>query len=223
MTNKSADDRRRKLDELKKKQRSSERRGTIIAIVVALLLGAGLIGGAYMASKKDPSAPKENVADIGVPAADAGCGEVKVEDEKKVSANHVNGPVPYPNPPSSGNHNGTPAPGNIRFYERGTDRQPEQLVHNLEHGYIVVWYDSDLPDVEVEQLKSLSRSIAEDHRKFIVFPWNRGKFEGTKNVVVASWARQQACDKVSGSAIEAFVKDYDFKGDKSVAPEKNAP
>ena len=224
MSKKPVDDRRRKLDELKKKQHSSERRGTIIAIVVALAAGGALIFGAVVATNGgDGPQAISNVADIGVPAADAGCDEVKAEDEKKVSANHVAGQVAYPNPPSSGNHNGTPAPGNIRFYARDDDRAPEQLVHNLEHGYVVVWYDDDLPQADVDQLQALSRTISDDHRKFIVAPWRRGKFEGSKDVVMASWARQQHCAKLSGSAVEAFTKDYDFKGDKSVAPEKNAP
>jgi hypothetical protein len=220
---KPVDDRRRKLDELKRKQHSSERRGTIIAIAVALLVGGLLIGGAVVTSTNDPSAAKEDLDAIGVPAAEAGCGEVKAEDEKKVSAAHVPGQVEYPNPPSSGNHNGQTAPGNIRFYPRDTDRAPEQIVHNLEHGYLVAWYDDDLTQEEVDQLQAVSRSITDDNRKFIAVPWTRGKFEGNANVALATWARMQLCEKISGEAIGAFSKDYGFKGDKNVAPEKNAP
>ena len=223
MSKKPVDDRRRKLDELKRKQHASEKRGTIVAIVVALLAGGALITGAVMTSRNDPAAPKADLAEIGVAKADAACGDVVPEDEKKVRAQHVAGQVQYPNPPSSGDHNGTPAPGNIRFYARDTDRAPEQIVHNLEHGYTVVWYDDDLPQEEVDMLQSVARSIADDNRKFIVFPWIRGKFEGDKNIGIASWARMQLCGKVSGEVIEAFSDEYGFKGDKNVAPEKNAP
>lgn len=222
MAKKPVDDRRRKLDELKKKQKSTERRGTVVAIVVSLVAAGALITGAVMSTKSDPSAPIEDIDAIGVAQAEAGCAEVKEDDPAKVSANHVNGQVAYPNPPSSGNHNPQPAPGNLRFYARDSDRAPEQLVHNLEHGYVVVWYDDDLPQEEVDLLQSLSRSITDDHRKFIVSPWRRGKFEGDANVAMTAWARQQLCSKVSGAAIKAFAEQYDYRGGKSVAPEKNA-
>ena len=223
MPKKPVDDRRRKLDELKKKQRSSEKRGTVIAILLAVLLGGGLIAGAVLTKKSDKGTQTvDDVSTIGVSAELAGCGEVASVDEKKVSAQHVNGQVAYPNPPSAGDHNGQTAPANIRFYARDNAKAPENLVHNLEHGYVVVWYDDDLPQTEVDELQSIAASISDKHRKFIVAPWTRGKFEGNANVGVTAWARTQLCEKVSGAAIKQFAEEYDYRGDKSVAPEKNA-
>lgn len=222
MAKKPVDDRRRKLDELKKKQKSTERRGTVIAIVVSLIAAGALITGAVMSSKSSPSAPTEDINAIGVAQGEAGCSEVKEIDAEKLGANHVGGQVAYPNPPAAGNHNPQPAPRNLRFYARDTDRAPEQLVHNMEHGYVVVWYDDDLPQEEVAMLQSVERSLKDDHPKFIVSPWRRGKFEGDANVAMSAWARQQLCGKVSGAAIKAFAEQYDYRGDKSVAPEKNA-
>lgn len=221
MSKKPVDDRRRKLDELKKKQRSSEKRGTIIAIVVALAAGSALVAGAVMTAKTDKAAPVENIDTIGVSLEEASCGEVKAIDEKKVSAQHVPNQVAYPNPPSAGDHNAQTAPGNVRFYSRDNAKAPENLVHNLEHGYVVVWYDDDLPQQEVDQLRSVAGSISEDHRKFIVAPWTRGKFEGEANVAMTAWARTKFCNKVSGAAIKDFAEEFDYRGDGNVAPEKN--
>ena len=53
-------------------------------------------------------------------------------------------------PPSSGPHFPVPAP--FDFYEEPVD--PLRSVHNLEHGGIVVHFGDDVPDAQVEQLRS---------------------------------------------------------------------
>lgn len=61
-----------------------------------------------------------------------------IVSEKSLGREHVDGPVDYGTEfPTSGPHSPTPAkPG---FYDKPV--APEQLVHSLEHGNIVIYYD----------------------------------------------------------------------------------
>jgi hypothetical protein len=220
---KPVDPRRKRMEELKRRQQRSQRRGTILAIVISVLAGSGLIAGAYFASREEPAAPLDQ---IGVAASAAGCGELFSEDEKQAAGDHVpqGQTVNYAKvPPASGAHWDVQfiVPANRQFEDRDTEFQPEQYVHNLEHGYVVVWYDEDTPDDQLDQLREITTSDAVD-RKFMVAPWPRGKFEGEKNVAITAWARQIMCDSVSGEAIQDFYDDYSVTGSKNVAPEKNA-
>ena len=77
--------------------------------------------------------------DAGVAAEDAGCTDV--EESEAEGQEHVEDgtDIEYgTQPPSSGNHYGTPA--DAGFYDSAIPE--EQAVHNLEHGQIVVWYSS---------------------------------------------------------------------------------
>lgn len=217
------DDRRRKIDEIKRKQRSSARRGNIIAIAAALAVGGLLIGLAvFEASKKDRAQSRALDSIGGTPDA-AGCTEVREEDPKSGNASHVQGTLTYPNPPSNGPHNPTWVTNvpRDRFWARGEGDQPEKIVHSLEHGYVVVWYDPDLPADQIELLKQVG--AAENSRKFLIAPWERGKFEGDHDVALTAWARMRLCRQVSGEAIEDFIHDYQGNGPKSVAPEPAGP
>lgn len=61
-----------------------------------------------------------------------------IERERSFGREHVNGPVDYEAEfPTSGSHSPTPAqPG---FYE--SDLPDEAIVHSLEHGNVVIYYD----------------------------------------------------------------------------------
>ena len=59
-------------------------------------------------------------------------------------------------PPSYGPHWATPVLGSRPFYTVKDRPQMEQLVHNLEHGYTIVWYDSTIKGDQLTALKDLS-------------------------------------------------------------------
>ena len=64
------------------------------------------------------------------------------ETEGTGSGQHMTTPVSYQTtPPSFGPHNPVPADQGNHFFT-ADDRPPvEVLVHNLEHGWTIVWYD----------------------------------------------------------------------------------
>lgn len=226
MAKRTPENNRRKLiEEQRKKQRSGEKRATYLTIGITSLLGLALIGGAVYYSGSGESADVALRA-VGVAADAAGCDAPKEEpipkeaEDDAVKHTPQNGErVEYPiAPPSSGRHNPTPMPvGAKKFYSRDENPPPERAVHNLEHGYVVAWYDSKTTDAQLDVLKKAGDSA---EGKLLIMPWTRADFPDNKHIVLTSWAQKQACTDVSGAAFQDFFDNHG--GPKSKAPEKNA-
>lgn len=100
-------------------------------------------------------------------------------------------------------------------------------MHNLEHGYTIVWYDESTPKDQVDELKKLAPLTRDDKYagpKFIVSAWDqtRGAFPSGKHIAMSHWGakegHRQLCGSVSGAAIATFVQDYPYTD----SPEPNA-
>ncbi len=139
------------------------------------------------------------------------------------AANHVpegTEPGPYnTNPPTSGPHYDQPLAAG--FYDE-KDRQeltyPEgYLVHNLEHGYVIFWYDCDtLTSTACDDLKSMIRSVMDEvgMYKVIAFPYPGLEVP----LVITSWGRQERLLTPRPADLRAFVL-----ANRNRAPEPGAP
>ncbi|MEK6256446.1 MAG: DUF3105 domain-containing protein [Chloroflexota bacterium] len=80
------------------------------------------------------------------------------------------------NPPTSGPHYGQPMPAGVYNASQNTVIFPEShIVHSLEHGYVVFWYNcSNLPVSECDELLGQIRAVLDDvgEAKVIVYPWS---------------------------------------------------
>jgi hypothetical protein len=108
------------------------------------------------------------------------------------------------NPPTSGPHRVQPAPWGS--YREAPER--ETLVHNLEHGGIVVYY-KDLPDDQVDELDE----FVDDHADGVI---SVPDSEIEKPVVMTAWRHMQQCDELNLTAIEGFIADRCNKGPEKV-------
>lgn len=216
--------RRRVIEEQRRKARAKERRTTALVIILSVILGGGLIGGAVYAGAQSKKHKKEHTAlnAVGVSAAKASCDAPKAEDVPKDAlenaTKHTTETVDYGTnvPPTSGRHNPTPLVStNQHFWSRDSKVKPEQAVHNLEHGFVVVWYDKTVSDADIELLKKAADS---GETKLLVVPWLRGDFPNGKHIVLTAWSERQTCNGVSGPAMQKFVND--FGGAAGKAPEK---
>jgi hypothetical protein len=79
----------------------------------------------------------------------------------------------------------------------------ESLVHSMEHGGIVVWYNTTDQQV-IDELESLVQSHLEDDELLVLTP-NREMAEGT--VAVTSWARRDVMPvaEYSKDRVETFI------------------
>jgi hypothetical protein len=118
------------------------------------------------------------------------------------------GPDPYSSiPATSGPHWDPSAVANWGVY---STPQPEtQLIHNLEHGGIVIWYDPDVltPD-EVDELSSYVESqIATGSGgrfKFILSPWGGAEDLGGA-VAVTAWRHLLTLEALDMDAVRGFA------------------
>lgn len=101
----------------------------------------------------------------------------------------------------------------------------ERLVHNLEHGYVVIWYDETIAQdaTKTKALEQLADNVNSKLKrpKYIAAPWpkDRPAMPDGKHVSMNAWHARQLCGDVSGEAIATFMKAHP----PTDAPEPNAP
>lgn len=130
-------------------------------------------------------------------------------------------PGPYPSdPPAGGVHYASEL--DAKFYQEADltslPEYPEgSLVHNLEHGYVIFWYNcTELDEAGCTQLKDSIQQVMDefDGVKLIAFPWNSLEVP----VAMTSWGRLQRFETFDQSRARAFIK-----ANRNRAPEPNAP
>ncbi|HEY9469292.1 MAG TPA: DUF3105 domain-containing protein [Propionibacteriaceae bacterium] len=223
--------RRDKLASLEAARKKEQRSRTIKLLVICLVLAIGLLAYPVYLFVDDYRARNASIEHLGSSIAAAGCDPI-AEHEATGNQDHVaeGTKVDYAQtPPDSGKHYPSPAPFTKHFYAEA-DRPPvETLVHNLEHGYTVVWYRADAPGKQIKNLQRIAKTFGSDDYdpadKFIAAPWSDADgagFPAGKNVVITRWTAdpndpgnptaqqgvRQACTEVSGAAIKDFMTKY---------------
>lgn len=127
-----------------------------------------------------------------------------------VSRQHINtgtGGTGYnSNPPSSGPHWQNPA--NNGVYD--SSLPDEQLIHNLEHGYIWIAYR---PDVSDEVKNRLSEIVKDDSWKVVLEP----REKNDSKIALVVWGRVLKMEEPDYDKIKDFVRTYRNRG-----PEKTS-
>jgi hypothetical protein len=230
-------DRRAVVEQMRREQQRKERRKSLMVLGAAVTIGALIIGLAvWQFAKADSStAAGGSLAGIGVPASDAGCQDIVAKDAEGNNDHRPQGEkILYPDaPPAFGPHWGNFLVGTqIRKFYTVDDRPPvEQLVHSLEHGYTILWYDETIVDDSdaIDEVEALSRkfpSTTDFTDKFMAAPWTSDDgeaFPDGTHLALTHWSMggtngnpdgQQGiweyCSKVSGEVVEDFMKDYPY-------------
>jgi hypothetical protein len=196
-----------------RRQRRDNRRNIIIAVVGGLVL---VVMAAYLVWRNSQAAP---AAQAGIPTATlAPVGESIPLIPDRSHVPEGTDPGPYnSDPPTSGRHYDVPAQAG--FYD--ADPYPSfpagHLVHSLEHGYVIFWYNCDLlNENECATLKSQIKDVmnAEDNLKLIAFPWRSIDVP----VVMTSWGRLLKMKTFDPAQANAFIQ-----ANRNQAPEPDAP
>ena len=117
---------------------------------------------------------------------------------------------PYSSAPgTSGPHWDPSALANWGVYT--TPQREEQLIHSLEHGGIVIWYDPDAldPDQVAELSDYVNRQTSSGisgRYKFILSPWDGPDF--AHPIAVTAWRQLLYLDEVDLDAIDAFAREH---------------
>jgi hypothetical protein len=201
----------RRLEAKRRQQRTLVWTGVAVAALAALVAVIVFQGG------DDPQAANRPVDAAALQAGRQAAGSEGVRTFPVAGRDHI-GPGEQPdnwnsNPPTSGDHLAAPqAPG---VY--GGEQDPRALVHNLEHGYVLMLY-KNLPQDQQDQLREFVE--ARDGSKLVLAPYSGLERDG---VALVAWQNLELLQRVNMDVVQAFVNDYMVPvGTKSTAPEPNA-
>jgi hypothetical protein len=201
----------RRLQEKKRRQRTLLWSGVAVLSLLALL---ALI---YFEGRGAPQAENKPVTEEARAAGRQEAGSQGLKTFPAAGQDHIAANQQPDNwnstPPTSGDHLATPlAPG---VYDN--DQDMRALVHNQEHGYVVILYKG-IPADQVDQLREFVE--ARDGSKLVLAPWSGLE---TNGVTLTAWQNLETMQRVNMDVVQAFVNDYMIPiATRSTAPEPNA-
>jgi hypothetical protein len=178
--------------------------GVVLGIaVIAVVAIVALAGG----GSKDSSVDATKLA---ADAKAAGCTFQSFPSEGRT---HTASTVNYKtNPPTSGNHNPTPAQDG--FYRAGNTPPKENFVHSLEHGRIEFQYKPDAPATQVAMMRRLAEEPLNGSAGYhVLFFENNTKMPS--EFAATAWTKSITCPQMTTQSIGAmreFRKSYTDKG-----------
>jgi hypothetical protein len=239
-------DRQAVVDQIRKQQKGADRRRGFMIVGVCTVIALLIVGAAAFRPIKDWWDVRQfndtELSEIG--SAASVCQKVT---KKKATGQqqHVDEgtPIEYTDaPPAFGEHYATPAPMDRKFYTAQDRPELGTLVHNLEHGYTILWYDETIADDDaaVAELRAIADKLAGTSNlrtKFKAVPWTSEdeggkKFPNGQHVAFTHWSVGgsggtdaesqegvwQYCSDVSGEALSDFMLEYPYTD----SPEPNA-
>src|SRR4051795_2647769 len=155
----------------------------------------------------------DNKADTSTLAADATAAGCTYKAYPSEGRNHITGKGKYKtNPPTSGNHNPTPAQDGL--YAPGNEPAPENWVHSLEHGRVLFQYRPGTPKADVATFRKLAEEKINGAAGYHVLLFQNNTNMPTQFALVA-WTKSLKCDTLdakSKDVMRAFRKAYTDKG-----------
>ncbi|WP_299051123.1 DUF3105 domain-containing protein [uncultured Nocardioides sp.] len=243
-------DRRAVADKMRKQQKRGEKRRNFAIVGVCVLIALLIVGAAAFQPVSQwwnlRQYEDASVADIGAPADVCTDYETKPADGNQ---QHVpqGTPLTYPDsPPAFGRHWENWDGFDRKFYSASDRPELGMLVHNLEHGYTILWYDDTVADdaEQMEEIRALSEKFegSEDLRnKFKAVPWTSedgDPFPDGQHIAMTRWSAGnnptavedgiieegaqtgiwQYCSEPSGAALDSFMTEFPYTD----SPEPNA-
>jgi hypothetical protein len=224
-------DRRAVVEQLRKEQQRSEKRRSRMIIAAFVVVALAIIAVPAWQVFKQEQAAAGDLGTIGVAADKADCSDVTTKSAVGANDHRQEGEqIAYPDsPPAFGPHYPSPAPFARKYYSAADRPGLSYLVHTLEHGYNILWYDKTVAD-NADQLGAVKAIAAKFEGKklsdkFLAVPWTEadGKpFPDGAHVALTHWSMGgdpggkkqvgvwQYCGAPSGEVVESFVKDYPY-------------
>jgi hypothetical protein len=200
---------RRLAEEAKKaRQKKEHRRANLITVGIAVAVAIAVV----LVIVLQPEDPEDNV---GVAASEANCTERETFESEGNQHVDVGTPVQYEaNPPTTGNHWPPEAIADAGFSEEPIE--PESLVHNQEHGQIVIWYNPDASEEILGQIEDMTEQNAVN----LAAPWD--DIEEPYNYVLSAWdgendeGVQMSCELPSQEVWDDWRQDFQGRGPEQI-------
>lgn len=229
-------DRKAKIEAVTKKQRSGDRRQGLAIVVVCVTVAVAIVVAAAYRPVLNWWELRQfddaELASLGAPAST--CTEVETQKADGNQEHVPEGtPVQYEqSPPAFGSHYDSPDSMERKLYTAEDRPDLRTLVHNLEHGYTIVWYDETIAedDEAMTELRAVASKFpgTDDYRnKFKAVPWTAedgDPFPGDSHVALTHWSvggegntdvseqvgAWQYCSGFSGEAVSSFMQEYPY-------------
>jgi hypothetical protein len=168
--------------------------GAVLGLaVLAVIAIVALAGG------DDKGDEKVDTTKLAASAKAAGCTFSQFKSEGR---NHTASKVTYKtNPPTSGNHNPTPAQDG--FYRAGNSPPKENFVHTLEHGRIEFQYKPGTPAADVAKLRRLAEEPFNGTAGYHVLLFENNT-DMTAPFAATAWTKSITCPTLSTAALGAM-------------------
>jgi hypothetical protein len=237
-------DRKAVVDSIRKQQQGTERRRGLTIVAAAGLIAVAIVGVAAWQPLSDALERRQfndvALADMGA-AADV-CGEITKKDAEGEQDHVPQGTdMRYDDsPPAFGKHWDIWDTMERKFYSTGDRPELGELVHNLEHGFTLLWYDETAAEDDdvMTTLRGMADKFGGDddnmRNKFKVVPWTSedgDPFPEGKHIAMTHWSAGnghdstgkqegvfQFCSEPSGAALADFMEKYPYMD----SPEPNA-
>jgi hypothetical protein len=177
----------------------SRRNVRLGAIVVAVLVGA--VGLSMLRGSPSKEGPKLS-GPLKESLEQNGC---TVDSKTDTGQKHVPAVSYSVNPPAGGDHDSMPSPAG--FYDVTTVPADGHLVHSMEHGFVVVWYQpAGLPAATVDRLRDLAGRL----KWVLVVP----RPSMPTPLAATAWHRRLICPDGAGAEgpVLAFVTAFRNQG-----------
>lgn len=203
---------RRLAEEARKARlRKSHTRANLLTFGIAALVIVAVVAGVFFTRQEEGGG--ENV---GVAAAEANCTDVASSKSEGNEHVDVGTQVDYgTNPPTTGGHWPPDQIADPGFYSDPVE--PERLVHNMEHGQVIIWYRPDAPQEVIDQIRRL---VEEPPAVNIAVPWD--DIESPYNFAFTAWSGNgnegevMSCERVSQEVWDGFRAQFQGRGPEQV-------
>jgi hypothetical protein len=135
-------------------------------------------------------------------------GSCDFDRDSDTGRDHVPAPSYQEDPPSGGDH--LAAPASAGTYQVGNVPADGNLVHSLEHGFVILWHRPDLAEAQLDQLLD----VAEPHeRDVLVVP----RASLPTPVAASAWHKRLQCPAVESDVLSRFVEEFRNDGPEAVS------
>lgn len=200
------------------------RRLRILAFVLAGVVLAALVGVAVYRNQQEAAAQREQELAVQERLDELGC--TPVEDQEDRGQGHLDA-ASLPQQPPEALYPDRPATSGEHFsgwlktgvYDQVLDERA--LIHNLEHGYVNVFFDDGADESQLEELRSFAQEqIDGNYPKMIVAAWD-GALPEDYNVAFTAWGVRQMCEEFDTDTLAVFLREH--HSGSGEAPEKTLP
>jgi hypothetical protein len=197
--------RRREREEREQAEARAQSRKKAFQIGIGTVLAIVALGAVALVALGSGKSSKVDTSRLTADATAAGC---TFKSFKSEGRNHVTGKLTAKdfktNPPTSGNHNPTPAADGV--YAPGNEPEIANWVHTLEHGRIEYQYKPGTSAADIAKLQALAQAPFNGTAGYhtLVFQNNSGM---SPKFALVAWTHSLTCNALTPQSEQA-MKDF---------------